>query len=812
MYLVFFSIGDRALTPEEQFRRITLLFEQGELAESQAAAADLAARYRNIDREWSARFRLLEAESASWRGRRQEERQILLPDFPASIGEDARIRRLSLLAASDVYLHRYGEARQYLAASDELCATGERAVCSHVLDAHATLALEQGNTDEAFRFYLRDLAAARRFGELFDEATALNNLAAVRLQQERYDEAIDWLNASNRIASSLGAQDLLLYNMGNLGWAYYSLGDHERAFALFQDAEHRAAALGDTQGTILWLTTTGYVLQDSREWARARESYRHALQLARQINSSEDIINSLESLAHISIELGEFDAADAYLHQLDPLLTANANRLDVLDVTLARGRIAAARHQDQQAEALFRQVEADPASQITMRLGAEHQLARLFESDGHTDEALKMYAAALATFESARDQIKSEDSKLPYFANATPIYDDYVRLLISHGKVDDALAAADQSRARTLEQGLGLNPARPALHDVAFHPGAIAARAGATLLFYWLGERQSWLWTVTPGKTTVSQLPPKAVIARQVASYRQALQGPDDPVASVNQDGVALYRTLIGPARAWLPPGGNVDIVCDGVLSEVNFETLIVPQPSPHYWIDDANIVSAPSLLLLASSPPMKKGERHNLLLIGNAISPGLDYPQLPNAELEMRQIRRHFSPHDEAIFEGRRATPASYLHSAPQQFAYIDFVAHGVASQTDPLDSAIILSRMPGTEDSFRLNARDIMQHRIDARLVTISACYGGGTRAYAGEGLVGLSWAFLYAGAHNVIGTLWEVSDASTPLLMDAVYGDIEQGLAPRIALRRAKLRLLQGPFRRPFFWAPFELFAGT
>ena len=766
-------------------------------------------RYSGSDPALSAKFRLLQAESASWRGRRQEERETLLPDFPASAGEDARIRRMSLLAASDVYLHRYDDARQYLAASDQLCATGDRPVCSHVLDAHATLALEQGKTDDAFRFYLQELAATRRFGQAFDEATALNNLAAVRLQQERYDDAIDWLNASNRSAAALGAQDLLLYNMGNLGWAYYSLGDRERAFRLFQDAERRASALGDTQGTILWLTTTGYVLQDSGEWPRAAESYRQALQLATQIGSKEDIINSLESLTHISIELGELDAAAQYLHQLDPLLGTSANRLDALDVTLARGRIAAARRQDQQAEALFRQVDTDPASQITMRLGAEHELARLFESEGHIEEALKMYDAALATFESARAQIKKEDSKLPYFANATPIYDDYIRLLISRGRVEQALAAADQSRARALAQGLGLSSAGPGLRDASFHPGAIAARAGATLLFYWLGERQSWLWAIAPGRTTVFQLPPKAEIARRVTRYRQALQGPDDPMAPANQDGLALFRTLIGPVQPSLPRGGNVDILCDGALSELNFETLIVPEPSPHYWIDDANIVSAPSLLLLASSQPSKNAP-NNLLLIGNAISPGPDYPELPNAGLEMQQIRRHFR--EQTVFEGRQANPGAYLQSAPQRFAYIDFVAHGVASLTDPLDSSIILSRTPGGEDSFRLHARDIMQHPIHARLVTIAACYGGGTRAYAGEGLVGLSWAFLYAGAHNVIGTLWEVSDASTPLLMDAFYAGIEQGLAPRAALRRAKLSLLQGRFQRPFFWAPFQLFTGS
>jgi CHAT domain-containing protein len=102
-------------------------------------------------------------------------------------------------------------------------------------------------------------------------------------------------------------------------------------------------------------------------------------------------------------------------------------------------------------------------------------------------------------------------------------------------------------------------------------------------------------------------------------------------------------------------------------------------------------------------------------------------------------------------------------------------------------------------------------MQHPIDARLVTISACYGSGTRSYAGEGLVGLSWAFLRAGAHNVIGALWEVSDDSTPRLMDTLYQGLENGQAPALALRNAKLDLLhsQSRFSKPFFWAPFQIY---
>jgi CHAT domain-containing protein len=118
---------------------------------------------------------------------------------------------------------------------------------------------------------------------------------------------------------------------------------------------------------------------------------------------------------------------------------------------------------------------------------------------------------------------------------------------------------------------------------------------------------------------------------------------------------------------------------------------------------------------------------------------------------------------------------------------------------------------------DSYKLYARDIVLHHLNAKVVTISACNGSGTRAYSGEGLVGLSWAFLRAGAHNVIGALWEVSDASTPQLMDTLYGELSQGKDPATALRDAKLSLLhsgdsRSVFKKPFYWAPFQLYAGS
>jgi CHAT domain-containing protein len=115
---------------------------------------------------------------------------------------------------------------------------------------------------------------------------------------------------------------------------------------------------------------------------------------------------------------------------------------------------------------------------------------------------------------------------------------------------------------------------------------------------------------------------------------------------------------------------------------------------------------------------------------------------------------------------------------------------------------------------ETYKLYARNIVAHPLHANLVTISACNGAGTRAFSGEGLVGLSWAFLRAGAHNVIAALWEVNDRSTPQLMNALYGGLSKGQDPATALREAKLSFLRSGtvYAKPYYWAPFQLYAGS
>jgi CHAT domain-containing protein len=811
--LLLFPLQDaRPFDPGAEYSLARQLFQHGNIDKSQQAAEQGYLRYLTSNPEWAVRFRLLETEAMRLGGTYEEAlRRLSALSVPLK-SRESLVQKLALEGLLQNNLQHSSAADQALMEADRVCAREALRACSEVPRARGLVELGRGQFVEAQRDFLQSLSTARAHRDRWLEAVAMSNVGAALLQQQHNDEAADWLRSANRVATELNAEGLMQRSLGNLGWAYFGLGDTERALENFVQAGKDAAALGDRPARLLWLTSSGDVYRSTRDWSRAEQSYRQALPLARQLKSQDDIVNVLEDLTDASIDAGNLDAANTYLAEVVPLVHQSGNRLDAMDVTLEQGRVAAARGDEQQAEALLRTVEHDPASQVTMRLGAEHELARFYEAQGRVNDAKAMYATTLATYESARAEIKDEDSRLAFLTIASHVYDDFIHFLVKQGKTEEALAAADQSRARTLAQGLGVATNEQSFKPAALHTSAIAQKADATLLFYWLGEKQSYLWAITPSKTKLLDLPAQAEIEPMVERYRKALLQANNGRDSFNEDGLALYRTLIAPAADLIRPNGNVVIVSDGALSLLNFETLIVPGANPHYWIEDANLVSAPSLYMLASAKPSRSAGR-KLLLLGDAVSPNPDYPDLPMASIEMGKIQKHFASGEETVFARQSATSDAYLAQAPQHYSYIHFVAHGVASRTDPLDSAIILSRMTAGEDSFKLHAREIIHHRIDARLVTISACYGGGTRSYAGEGLVGLSWAFLRAGAHNVIGALWEASDASTPALMDGLYQGLEQGMTPSAALRNAKLGMLhsQGSFRQPFYWAPFQIYTG-
>ena len=707
------------------------------------------------------------------------------------------------------------DADRILAAANELCMSSREASCGGVIRARGVLAVELGNLEDARRLFAESLSFARVYDDQFLAATAQLNLGAVSLKEEHFDEASDSSLAAYRISSMLSASDIALVAQENLGWAYFNLGETEAALDLFLKAEQQAIQLGDLVDQVSLLTNAGYVSVKNGDYEGAKRMYLDALSLSRRIGSNQHTYNALRALALVAEKRGELTESKAYCVEAIQMSKADKNRRNELYPLLVEGMIAARSHAPE-AEDIFREVERDETRSPSLQWRAQDALGHLYEDQGRINAADFEYRAAITTLESARSTVQHEDSRISFLTNGASLYDDYVHFLVANGKNDDALRWADFSRARTLSEGLGLlSQSGPTNRQVpiapVLNPQAIAHHANGTLLFYWLGEKQSYLWAADSTATHLFTLAPRADIEAAVQRYRSALNGPQDVLEAGGDDGSALYQTLIAPAQSMLHPNAKVYIFPDGSLNNLNFETLIVPSPKPHYWIEDADVINASSLRILAASRAPTKNPASRLLLIGDSIAVGKDYPELPKAADQMASVAKHFPAEQRRIFSRDQANPAAYLQNNPEQFSNIHFVAHGTASRLSPLDSAIVLSGDADNPSSFKLYARDIVHHRLQADLVTISACYGAGERQYSGEGLVGLAWAFLYAGSHNVIAALWDVADASTYQLMDRFYYELSKGASPDAALRAAKLSLLRGnAFRNPFYWAPFQLYA--
>jgi CHAT domain-containing protein len=818
------------------------LFQQGRLPAARAEAETGWARYRQSERAGD--FQLLYARSLFYLGQGQDALNLLAqnPD-PGATDDD--IQRLALEASIYTQLGQPQTAEQRIKEAETICRRADFVACAGVLTSRGSLTRRLGEPETGRVFYERAFVYARNHRDPWRQVSAAVTLGFWALQGDHPDEAVDWSRIAYQLAVKQGYDDAAQNAAGNLGFAYYQLGDGERALEQFEQAEKAAAELGDFEQEIWWVSDAAYVYRDQGDFSHAEELNRKALVLAQKISNREEEGNALGDLAALAISTGKLSEADDRLQEALRIEKAARGTPRPIFV-LMQAQLAAARHDYATAEGMFHAVLSDAASPMAVRLNAGSGLAELYERMGRTAAAERMYKTTIDAWEAARAGLKHEESELSFGANATEIYDNYIRLLVREGRTGEALAVADRSRARTLAEGLGIDAKHLDGHSEALHPEGIARKAGAALLFYWLGAQESYLWAITPQKTAFFRLPAANAIAAQVVRYNRTTQNPNpaardgepDVSHAANPDGMALYAELVEPAAKTLAAETAkrpVIVLSDGALSGLNFETLLVPGANsgqngggkPHYLIEDWTILSAPSLDLLAhgaseleAHASQRDSTARSLLLIGNPVAADPDFPPLPLFGAEMRRVRSHFGAQDASAIEGAQATPAAYAAANPGSFAYIHFVSHATASRTAPLDSAIILSNPSLTNpaaggdpvSAYKLYAREIVAHSLTARLVTVSACYGSGTRAYAGEGLIGLSWAFLRAGARQVVSALWEVSDESTPRLMDGLYAGIQAGKTPAAALRDAKLALLHSGtrFRQPFYWAPFQIYS--
>lgn len=656
--------------------------------------------------------------------------------------------------------------------------------------------------------YLQDALRLSQSKKLvYREASALNELGLLMKGRERYADAIDYFSKEASVAAK-DAKFLQLIALENRAGCYLNLGDLDRALQSLQEARSQ---LRPEMPIALRADVTMQLAEVYSSLQRNSEAigyYRDAFKIIRNDPKLDDYAPAAERLAAALIQTGQVSEAETY-NSLALECLRQYPRSDPFDSALCelnRADIAAQRKQIPAAIACYRKSLALAKSPNAVRWSAYAGLAALDHQQGHLVEARQDFEQALAAIEANRSQQKSAENQITFLTALIHFYQQYVDFLVEQKQPHEALKVADSSRASVLS---GLQVAR---QDPAFYAKirAEAHAANTAILFYWLGPEKSYVWAITPTGDEFLLLPKSSEIEKLVQTYSHSIQSAQqDTLARQSSAGFSLYKILIGPIASHLKPDVQVVMVPDGVLHSLNFETLLVSddKKAPHYWIEDVRLTVAPSLrMLLEKNKPLNPSKQ--ALVMGGAIYSGAEYSQLSGSQAEVEKISALFPKSSTVTLTGRNAVPEAFEKAHPELFSIIHISAHAIDNPRSPLDSAIILS---GQEGSRELYAIDLMRqaNRFNADLVTISGCNSVGT-ALKGEGMVGFAWAAFAAGARNAVTSLWEVDDRSTTELMDHFYRGVTQGKPYAQALRDAKLQMLKGSFKKPYYWAPFQLYS--
>lgn len=694
-----------------------------------------------------------------------------------------------------------------------------------------------GERPRALSYFEQTLQLRREVSDAKGEAATLTALGQVNNLLGRPREAL-----------AFAQQALALYRAGNdrfgegftsteLGRASLALGDTTSAFSAFDRAVELLGATGSLSAEVDALFSRGDAYTALGDSSKGMESLRQALELARSAGYRAGEMRTELAMARAQRRLGAAGEARKHAEAALTLVETLRTRIGGPDL---RASYSALTHDAYELEIdlLMEGHQAAPAAGFdrtalaaTERARARTLLELLTEAgvdihQGAEPRLLERRAALLrrlsAKAERAlRQRPSTPDEKAALEEDRDAILRDLDVLEAEIREHGPAYAALVQP------QPLGV-PAIQALLD-----------ADTLLLTYSLGEARSTLWAVTAKSVESFELPGRALLEAAARRYHEDLSVHDPSVRSRQAaDAEALGRMLLGPLAGRLDPldRRRLVIVPDGALEYVPFGALpdvaLVPLVQRHeiVYLPSVSALAiqrqvlerrppAPKRLLVLADPVFDPGDPRLTRLASTRTKAtatlGDDSPvfeRLPGSRQEAEAIAALVPPSEARIALDFDASRAEALSGRLSEYRIVHFATHGVIDAEHPALSGLALSMVDraGQPQAGFLHLHDIYNLRLNADLVVLSGCRTALGKEVRGEGLLGLTRGFLYAGAPRVLASLWQVEDQATAALMTRFYRALwQEHLRPAAALRAAQLALSrERRWRDPYFWAGFVL----
>jgi CHAT domain-containing protein/tetratricopeptide (TPR) repeat protein len=531
-------------------------------------------------------------------------------------------------------------------------------------------------------------------------------------------------------------------------------------------------------------------------------SLQHAWKAA-QVKGGEILLPALmHSIADAHLGLGRLDEADAWQLQLERAQASGLLPASYAPQTfLRRGQIDVARGQMREASTNFERATASPMHE--MAIDAHYLLAQARRQLGDLPGARQSLEKAIARIEGGRTSVAGTAVRASYLDLHARTYRELIDVRWTaegDASAPAILEIAEAGRARALLDQLA-SAHVPGAAAPTLTASAVQATLGPddVLVEYVSSANRLLAVTVTRDRIGVTPLPgagTAAALAQRVEFFSAAVQERDE--AGLRPSAARLYQDLLAPALVSVPSTATTLIIAaDGPLHRLPFDAIGDGQ----LVIDRWNVVTLPSASALAKRATNRPASRAALVVAAPTVN---SMAALPAAPREAAALRRRVGGEIREL-TGDGASEAGLQGQDPGEFAVLHFASHAVVDEARPLRSALMLT--PGQGSDGRWSAEEIYRAKLNADLVVLSACSTAAGAESAGEGVMSLSRAFLYAGAGATIATLWDVPDAPAPIFTDVLYRELGNGqpLGVAAAEARRELRRRGAP---PRAWAAYVL----
>jgi CHAT domain-containing protein/tetratricopeptide (TPR) repeat protein len=747
----------------------------------------------------------------------------------------------SFLGKWQTALDAYREALQILRALGD--AQSEAVALNSVGQVYESLSEPLTALDH----YKRALQLNRESGNRGFEAVTQYYVGRAHRKLGDNERALDFYRQSLALSRRLGKRRVAAYAFTDIGAIYHSLNQRQFALDQYNEVLKFYREEGDRRGEANTLKTIGAILYASGDRARALEHFGRGLALSREAGDRTGEAAALYDIARAERDRGDLRAAVG--HVAESLKIIETLRSQVASQQLRASYFASIQQHYALYISLLMQMHGlDPSG--------GHDVAAFEASEGARSRSLVEMllaagdeappAASPQLFERRRTLQLKLGSKAAYLmrlrsgAPNEPRADQIeseVRELTNEYNEVEALIRVNSPRYAGLTQ-----PPPPRLADVQ----AELRGDDVILLEYMLGEEKSYLWAVTADSFECHELPARLKIEEAARGVYHLLsaRGAGDADARYWREAAALSRFLLGPVASRLG-GRRLLVAADGALQYIPFEAL--PLPGADGAAEGAGdeplvlrhevvyLPSASTLSALRRARAEQPAPRRSVFVMADPVF-DVDDPRLkvrprraaapPDAPAYAAgpRVRRLASTQaeaeeivglaggDGALVTGFAASRAAAQSDELGLYRIVHFATHSVVNSRHPEMSGIVLSMVDerGEEQNGFLQLHDIYGLRLSADLVVLSACDTGLGKDVRGEGLVGLTRGFMYAGAPRVVASLWKVDDRASAELMSHFYrAMLEGGLPPAAALRSSKEAMWrEGRWRSPHFWAAFVL----